>query len=193
MKPWHIHLGLVFVAKYYFLNLCSTTSLLVHWCWTLTRVYMYTWYVNNNWYVCVHVGREADWSEVAGTVGRGQTAFLWGVWGGEGRLCGAGQTLQEFTSLQEMDGGKATRCGVTHIHRFILIHTVWLSNTEICSHPWKFSPQNFRHATPIYVICLLTFHESFHYEMFNLLWKFSPQNAPFLRICETFLPQKFPL
>ena len=119
----HIYLGLGFVAKYYFLNSWSTTSLLVHWCWTLTRVHMYTWYVNNNWYVCVHVGREADWSEVAGTVGRGQTAFLWGVWGGEGRLRGAGQTLQEFTGLQEMDGGKATRCGVTYTHSHTLIPT----------------------------------------------------------------------
>ncbi len=47
------------------------------------------------------------------------------------------------------------------------------------SHPRKFSPRNFRHATPIM-------------RSVYIPRKFSPQNAPFLPIRESFLPQKFP-
>ena len=47
---------------------------------------------------------------------------------------------------------------------------------QFYSHPWKFSPRNFRHATPIYAISL-TFHKMF----------------PSLLIRESFLPRKFPV
>ena len=46
--------------------------------------------------------------------------------------------------------------GITYTHTLTHTHTrtVWLSNREIRSRPQKFSPRNFRHATPIYVISL---------------------------------------
>ena len=47
------------------------------------------------------------------------------------------------------------------------------------SHPRKFSPWNFRHATPIM-------------RSVYIPQKFSPQNAPFQPIRESFLPWKFP-
>ena len=44
----------------------------------------------------------------------------------------------------------------------------WIS--QFYSHPLKFSPRNFRHATPIYAVSL-TFHESFLREMFPFLYR----------------------
>ena len=47
------------------------------------------------------------------------------------------------------------------------------------SHPWKFSPQNFRCAIP-------------NHDWFSIPRKFSPQNVHFLPIRESFLSRKFP-
>ena len=66
---------------------------------------------------------------------------------------------------------------VHDVHVYCIAGNFWgRKPSRIYSHLWKFSPQNFRYATPIYVIPR----------------KFSPRNAPFLPICESFLPQKFP-
>ena len=52
----------------------------------------------------------------------------------------------------------------------------WIS--RFYSHPWKFFPRNFRHATPIL-------------QSVYILLKFSLRNAPFLPIRKSFLPRKF--
>ena len=53
---------------------------------------------------------------------------------------------------------------------------LWIS--QFYSHPQKFSPQNFRHATPIYVISL-TFRDNFLHKMLHSYWsmKVSPSNG----------------
>ena len=56
--------------------------------------------------------------------------------------------------MEAKQQGGAWRHLHTHTHTHTHTRTVWLSNSEIHSHSQKFSPRNFRYATPIYVISL---------------------------------------